>query len=283
MPFLQNNPSIAEALNEHNYAEPTAVQAAVMAADPADADLLVSAQTGSGKTVAFGLAIASTLLGENPRFEQAATPLALIVAPTRELALQVHRELNWLFAKTGARVLSCVGGMDPRAERRELARGAHIVVGTPGRLRDHMERGSLDTSALRIVVLDEADEMLDLGFREDLEFLLDAMPAERRTLLFSATIPRDIAALARELYDALGLQRARVRLVGVRVEQLSEASSTPVQVALDEPEHGWREADRAVDRASARFGAGSVRPASLLGDRGRAGRRPTAGRGRDLD
>ena len=104
-----------------------------------------------------------------------------------------------------------------------------------------------------------------------------------RSLRDATDVSRDIAALARELYDALGLQRARVRLVGVRVEQLSEASSTPVQVALDEPEHGWREADRAVDRASARFGAGSVRPASLLGDRGRAGRRPTAGRGRDLD
>jgi len=195
MPFPTSNPSIAEALAARGYDEPTPVQAAVGASD-ANADLLVSAQTGSGKTVAFGLAMAATLLGERPRFEQAATPLAVIIAPTRELALQVHRELDWLYAKTGARVVSCVGGMDPRAERRELARGAHIVVGTPGRLRDHMERGALDTSALRIVVLDEADEMLDLGFREDLEFILEAAPAERRTLMFSATVPKAIAALA---------------------------------------------------------------------------------------
>lgn len=103
-----------------------------------------------------------------------------------------------------------------------------------------------------------------------------------RSLRDATDVSRDIAALARELYDALGLQRARVRLVGVRVEQLSEAASTPVQVALDAPEHGWREADRAVDRASARFGAGSVRPASLLGDRSRRQSRPTAGPGRDL-
>ena len=103
-----------------------------------------------------------------------------------------------------------------------------------------------------------------------------------RSLRDATDVSRDIAALARELYDALGLQRARVRLVGVRVEQLSEAASTPVQVALDEPEHGWREADRAVDRASARFGAGSVRPASLLGDRSRRQSPPTAGPGRDL-
>jgi ATP-dependent RNA helicase DeaD len=232
MPFIQPNPSIAEALAEHNYAEPTAVQAAVMAATPADADLLVSAQTGSGKTVAFGLAIASTLLGEAPRFEQAGTPLALIVAPTRELALQVHRELNWLFAKTGARVLSCVGGMDPRAERRELARGAHIVVGTPGRLRDHMERGSLDTSALKIVVLDEADEMLDLGFREDLEFLLDAMPAERRTLLFSATIAREIASLAKRF------QREAIRIDTVdKSRSHTDIEYQAVRIAPNDVEH----------------------------------------------
>lgn len=104
-----------------------------------------------------------------------------------------------------------------------------------------------------------------------------------RSLRDSTDVSRDIAATARELYDALGLQRARVRLVGVRVEQLSEASSTPVQVALDEPEHGWRDADRAVDRASARFGSGSVRPASLLSDRKPRDGRPTADRGRDLD
>ena len=91
-------------------------------------------------------------------------------------------------APAGARVVSCVGGMDVRREQRALADGCHIVVGTPGRLRDHLERGRLDTSKLRAVVLDEADEMLDLGFREDLEFILDATPAERRTLLFSATI-----------------------------------------------------------------------------------------------
>ena len=100
-----------------------------------------------------------------------------------------------------------------------------------------------------------------------------------RSLRDATDVSREIAAMARELYDALGLQRARVRLVGVRVEQLSESASTPVQATLDEPEHGWREADRAIDRASARFGAGSVRPASLIGDRGaRRGRPPTAGR-----
>ncbi|MCA0015246.1 DEAD/DEAH box helicase [Mesorhizobium sp. B292B1B] len=197
-------PALAKALEKRGYAELTPVQKAVLELGQADA--LVSAQTGSGKTVAFGLAMAPTLLGGAERFAHAAAPLALAVAPTRELALQVTRELEWLYELTGATVASCVGGMDMRTERRALERGAHIVVGTPGRLRDHITRNSLDMSALKAVVLDEADEMLDLGFREDLEFILDAAPAERRTLMFSATVPRSIATLAQ------GYQRDAVRI-----------------------------------------------------------------------
>ncbi|WP_306133180.1 DEAD/DEAH box helicase [Roseivivax marinus] len=190
--------TLSDALSERGYDTLTPVQEAVT--DPAlqEADLLVSAQTGSGKTVGFGLAIGPTLMDADETLGPAGTPLALIVAPTRELAFQVTRELEWLYAKAGARVTSCVGGMDMRDERRALERGAHIVVGTPGRLRDHIERGSLDLSELRAVVLDEADEMLDLGFREDLEFMLGEAPETRRTLLFSATVPPSIAALAKD-------------------------------------------------------------------------------------
>ena len=197
MPFPSTNPSLERALETRGYAEPTPVQAAVLQPDAAERDLLVSAQTGSGKTVAYGLALASTLLMGEERMGAPGAPMALVVAPTRELAMQVQRELIWLYGPTGARVTACIGGMDVRREARALEDGCHIVVGTPGRLRDHLERGRLDVSTLRAVVLDEADEMLDLGFREDMEFILDATPAERRTLLFSATIPRDIATLAR--------------------------------------------------------------------------------------
>src|ERR671921_942187 len=204
MAFPETHPALDRALAERGYAEPTPVQAAVLQPEARDRDLLVSAQTGSGKTVAYGLAMATTLLGEEERFGPPREPLALIIAPTRELALQVNRELIWLYGPAGARVASCDGGMDVRREQRALADGCHIVVGTPGRLRDHLERGRLDTSKMRVVVLDEADEMLDLGFREDLGFILDATPAERRTLLFSATIPREIAMLARRFQrDAL--------------------------------------------------------------------------------
>lgn len=197
---------LSDALAERGYARMTPVQEAVTRPDLAGADLLVSAQTGSGKTVAFGLALGPTLLGEEGTLPEAGAPLALVVAPTRELALQVMRELGWLYAGAGARVASCVGGMDMRDERRALERGAHLVVGTPGRLRDHVQRGSLDLGQLRAVVLDEADEMLDMGFREDLEFLLSQAPDDRRTLMFSATVPPAIAKLAAQF------QRDAVRI-----------------------------------------------------------------------
>jgi ATP-dependent RNA helicase DeaD len=201
MPFSSLPNLISQALAEQGYAEPTPVQAAVLGAEAHDRDL-VSAQTGSGKTVAFGVAMAARLLSEDNGFNRA--PGALVIAPTRELALQVSRELTWLFGKAGIRITTCVGGMDAARERRTLAQGTHVVVGTPGRLRDHLERGALDLSALHHVVLDEADEMLDMGFREDLEEILEATPEGRRTLLFSATMPKPIVALARRYQrDAL--------------------------------------------------------------------------------
>ncbi|MGN6486529.1 MAG: DEAD/DEAH box helicase, partial [Devosia sp.] len=179
-----------------------------------------------------GMAIAPTLLGEEGNFGEAGAPLALLIAPTRELALQVQRELQWLYADAGARIAAGVGGMDIRTERRALERGAHIVVGTPGRLRDHITRGALDLSAIRAVVLDEADEMLDLGFREDLEFILAAAPEDRRTLLFSATVPKAIAELARSF------QRDALRLTATAAnERHADIDYVQVVVRADEKEH----------------------------------------------
>jgi len=157
-----------------------------------------TAQTGSGKTVGFGIAIAPNLLPDDAGFARADAPLGLVIAPTRELAMQVKRELQWLYAEAGVVMASCVGGMDMRDERRALERGAHIVVATPGRLRDHIMRKTIDLSQVRAVVLDEADEMLDLGFAEDLELILEETPETRRTLLFSATVPKGIANLAKK-------------------------------------------------------------------------------------
>ncbi len=201
--------ALANALQERGYETLTQVQEAVTQPEVEGRDLLVSAQTGSGKTVGFGLALAQDLLGEDEAFGEAAAPLALVIAPTRELALQVKHELGWLYRGAGARIASCVGGMDMRDERRALERGAHIVAATPGRLRDHIARGSIDLSQVRGVVLDEADEMLDLGFREDLEFILGEAPENRRTLLFSATVPPAIASLAETFQrDAMRIKTA---------------------------------------------------------------------------
>jgi ATP-dependent RNA helicase DeaD len=230
---MPTSPPLARALAERNYDQPTPVQTAVLADDAEGRDLLVSAQTGSGKTVAYGLAIARDLLGESERFARAAAPLALIVAPTRELALQVHRELAWLYQYADARVVSCVGGMDPRREQRELAEGAHIVVGTPGRLCDHLRRGRLDVSELKAVVLDEADEMLDLGFREDMEFILKTTPASRRTLLFSATLPRGIVALAKQYQQ----QAFRVDVAGDEGGH-ADIEYRAIRIAPGDVEHG---------------------------------------------
>ncbi|THJ19735.1 MAG: DEAD/DEAH box helicase [Nitrospira sp. CG24D] len=204
MAFQDLHPLLSEALTARGYVTPTPVQAAVLEPEAEGRDLIVSAQTGSGKTVAFGLAMAPQLLSGNGLAPPAGAPLALVIAPTRELALQVGRELVWLYGKAGVRIATCVGGMDASKERRALGQGAHIVVGTPGRLRDHLERGSLTLHSLTVAVLDEADEMLDMGFREDLEEILDATPQTRRTFMFSATMPKPIVALARRYQrDAL--------------------------------------------------------------------------------
>lgn len=269
-------PSLSEALAERGFDTLTDVQKAVTAPELAGADLLVSAQTGSGKTVGFGLAIAPTLMGEDDRMGPPAAPLALVIAPTRELALQVQRELVWLYARTGAKVVSCVGGMDARDERRALDRGAHIVVGTPGRLRDHITRGALDLSDIRAVVLDEADEMLDLGFREDLEFMLGAAPAERRTLLFSATVPPAIAELAK-LYQR---DAARVTTLS-RGSQHADIAYKAVQVTAADAEHAiinllrfhdaptaivFANTRAAVSRLAARFANRGLSAVSLSGE-----------------
>lgn len=225
--------AFADALAKRGYETLTPVQSAVLAPELTQADLLVSAQTGSGKTVGFGLAIADSLLGSLEEFGRATKPLALVIAPTRELALQVKRELQWLYAEARATLASCVGGMDMRDERRSLERGAHIVVATPGRLRDHIGRGSIDLSQLRAVILDEADEMLDLGFKEDLEFILSHAPETRRTLMFSATVPKSIAHLAKSY------QKNSVRVSTVAEKsQHSDIEYRAVGVAARDMENG---------------------------------------------
>ena len=243
---LAAHPALQRALAAKGYAEPTPVQAAVL--DPAlrGKDLLVSSRTGSGKTVAFGLCLAETLLGEAPAFERAGAPLGLVIAPTRELAVQVQRELAWVFGPAGGIVAACVGGLDPRREAQLLARGVHLVVGTPGRLVDHIERSALDLSNLGALVLDEADEMLDMGFREELEAILSAAPPDRRTILFSATLPKPITELAKQY------TREPVRVTATPSREAHEDIAYRAHVvAQRERDHALVNVLRALDPASA--------------------------------
>ncbi len=190
-------PELASAIAKKGYTTLTPVQQAVLDPALAGRDLRISSQTGSGKTIAIGFIVRDAIKGDTaPSPKGAARPRALVVAPTRELAKQVEVELSWLYAPMRVSVASVTGGGNFRDERRALGAGPAIVVGTPGRLLDHLTRGAIEGTQLGAVVLDEADRMLDLGFRDDLEAILAFAPAEHRTHLVSATFPREVLALA---------------------------------------------------------------------------------------
>ena len=210
--------SLRAALERRGFDELTAVQSAVLGADAPDRDLQISSQTGSGKTVALGFVIHSALGGDATQ----RGPRALIIVPTRELAAQVCEELAWLFADLpGVRLASLTGGTPLFRDRQALARGPQVVVGTPGRLLDHLKAGALDLSGVRELVLDEADQMLDMGFREELEGILDGTPAERRTHLVSATFPEGIQSLAaRYQREPLAIEGTRLGDANQDIEHL---------------------------------------------------------------
>jgi len=184
--------SMLAALKNAQYAEPTPVQAGVIPRALKGIDVLGQARTGTGKTAAFVIPILEQLDMSRPVQLQ-----ALILTPTRELAVQVRGEAEKLAHGTNVRCVPVYGGKPIRGQIDKLNRGAHIVVGTPGRVLDHMGRGTLRLDKLRFVVLDEADRMLDIGFRPDIEKILRRCPQGRQTLLLSATVPPPIERLAR--------------------------------------------------------------------------------------
>ncbi len=184
--------ALAPALKRRGFEKLTAVQQAVADADDGRRDLRMSSQTGSGKTVAIGFALAERVCDRDR-----VGPTTLIIAPTRELAMQVKEELAWLFADlSGVACEVVTGGTSLDRERLRLRRNPSVLVGTPGRLLDHLRRGSVDISSVSQLVLDEADQMLDLGFKDELDGILECLPEERRTHLVSATFPPAVLALA---------------------------------------------------------------------------------------
>jgi ATP-dependent RNA helicase RhlE len=200
------------------YEIPTPIQIKAIPLVLSGVDLLAQAQTGTGKTAAFGLPLIQRL--STPAASAGrSTPRALVLVPTRELAVQVHQSLSDFAAPTLLRVAAIFGGVGIAGQIQALRRGADIVVATPGRLLDHMERRTIDLSAVEVLVLDEADRMLDMGFQPALRRVVAALPRRRQTLLFSATLPEPVIRLSSEF------TRDAVR-VDVSAEQLVAATVT---------------------------------------------------------
>jgi ATP-dependent RNA helicase DeaD len=199
-------PELLRALNQLGYEEPTPIQEAAIPALIEGRDVLGQAATGTGKTAAFALPI---LHGLAPQRKNA-QPVALVLVPTRELAMQVAEAVHRYGKDLHVRVLPVYGGQPIGRQIRELERGVDVVVATPGRAIDHISRGTLNLSGINVVVLDEADEMLDMGFAEDIEQILSQAPTERQTILFSATLPPRIAKLTKKyLRNPVNIQIAR--------------------------------------------------------------------------
>jgi ATP-dependent RNA helicase DeaD len=187
---LEVHPDVARAIDELGFMAPTPVQAQAIPILRAGKDLLAQAQTGTGKTAAFAIPIIEKVDPQQKR------PQALVVVPTRELCVQVTREFGAIGKYRHAHEVAIYGGVPYGPQERALARGAQIVVGTPGRLLDHIERGTLKLEGVRVVILDEADRLLDMGFAPDVRKLLRLAPKQRQTALFSATLTIEIRDLA---------------------------------------------------------------------------------------
>ena len=187
-------PETLAALDDLGYEEPTPIQRETIPLLIAGNDLLGQAATGTGKTAAFALPVLelidTTSVGR-------AKPVALVLVPTRELAVQVSEAIFKYGRHLGVKVVPIYGGQPIHRQLQQLDRGVHVVVATPGRAIDHIGRGSLPLDEVKVVILDEADEMLDMGFADDLESILDATPASRQTVMFSATLPSRINSIAK--------------------------------------------------------------------------------------
>jgi ATP-dependent RNA helicase RhlE len=192
---------IMDAVRAVGYTTPTPIQLLAIRPALAGKDLIASAQTGTGKTAAFVLPILHRLAANDATHVHHRTPRALVLTPTRELAQQVQQAVSDYGRFLSLRAISVYGGASIDGQLKQLRRGADIVVATPGRLLDHMQRGSIDLSHVEVLVLDEADRMLDMGFIQDIRKIVGAIPKKRQTMLFSATISAEIASMAANILN----------------------------------------------------------------------------------
>lgn len=269
-------PRLTQSLHSRGFTELTAVQTAALEPSAADCDLRITSRTGSGKTVAIGLALRPLFEVFSRSDDTAAGPRALVVVPTRELAKQVRDELTWLFEQYDLRIACVTGGSSYRDERRALAARPGIVVGTPGRLIDHIGRGTVPCTSVATIVLDEADRMLDLGFAEDIDAIFAAAPNRTRTHLVSATLAPEVMRLANRFQNnPRHVQGTRPGEANADIEHLVHVVPTQyrvdalINVLMQEPE------ERTLVFVKTRLDVGSVaqqltdagfRVATLSGD-----------------
>ena len=185
-------PEVMQAIAEMGFSEPMEVQTVTLPLVRAGRDIMVQSRTGSGKTAAFGIPFADGMVDPKQKSVQ-----AIVLLPTRELALQVAAEIARISAQSGLSIVPVYGGAPMGRQIEQLRAGGQIVCGTPGRILDHLRRGTLHLDKVKCAVLDECDEMLSMGFQEDIEAILERTPKERQTMLFSATLPEGIQRLAR--------------------------------------------------------------------------------------
>ena len=229
---LKLHPSLMLGVHDVGYDTPSPIQTQAIPAALAGRDLIACAPTGTGKTAAFLLPMLQRLLNGPPRQTR-----ALILTPTRELALQVHRHMSYLVRHTPLKGIVVYGGVPVGPQQQALRAGAAVITATPGRLLDHMQRSRLDLSHVEVLVLDEADRMLDMGFLPDIRRILSCLPSRRQTLLFSATMPQDIVRLAASVqHDPLRIQVGAETVPAAGVTQtlcpVPEHLKTPLLLAL---------------------------------------------------
>ena len=211
---LNLDDSLLSAIAEAGFNEATPIQAQTIPLVLSGVDVIGQAQTGTGKTASFGLPILQEIDVQNPHIQ------ALIISPTRELAVQTQEELQRLGKYRHAKVIAVYGGSDIRRQIKQLREHPQVVVGTPGRLLDHLKRHTLKLEAVQRVVLDEADEMLDMGFVEDIENILENVPSQHQTLLYSATMPKPIMRIAEKFMQQPQIVKIKSKeLTADKIEQ----------------------------------------------------------------
>src|ERR1017187_4930909 len=264
-------------LKKHGFTEPTPVQALAIEPALAGRDLVATAQTGTGKTLAFVLPLIE-LLGKEPH---RAGIRAMILSPTRELAIQIAEAFGQMAAGSGIRAAVVVGGLGEGPQLQAIRKGAQVVIATPGRLYDFLSRELVNLAGVRILVLDEADRMLDMGFLPTIKRIMAATPADRQTLLFSATIETSVKHLVEThvpnaVRIEVGSITRPVEQVDLRLYEIEQSKKLPLLQSMLETETGsfliFARTKHGADRLAKQLSLGGAKTATIHGDRSQSQR-----------